>query len=43
MLGWHAVDFDINQACLIGKADSDQQYPVRLPAGPIREQYRQAD
>lgn len=43
LLCWNAVDFDINQAYLIGKADSDQQYPVRLPAGPIREQHRQAD
>ena len=43
LLVWNAVDFDINQAYLIGKADSDQQYPVRLPARPIREQYKQAD
>ena len=43
LLGWNAVDFDINQAYLIGKADPDQQYPVRLPAGPIREQHKQAD
>ena len=37
------VDFDINQAYLIGKADPDQQYPVRLSAGPIRDKYKQAD
>ena len=40
LLGWTPTDFDIAQAYLLGKAELDQRYPMRYPAGPIREFYR---
>jgi len=43
LLGWTPVDFDVKQAYLLGKADLDQRYPIRYPAGPIRELYRGKD
>ena len=36
----HASDFDIVQAYLLGKAEQDQQYPVRYPEGEIRDMHR---
>ena len=40
LLDWTPADFDIVQAYLLGKAEPDQQYPVRYPNGEIREMFR---
>ena len=40
LFGFTRVTLDILQAYLIGKAEKDQQYPMRYPAGRIREQHR---
>ena len=43
LFGWTRVCMDIMQAYLIGRAEPNQQYPVRYPAGKYREQYRDPD
>ena len=40
LLGWTRFAFDLVQAYLMGKAEEDQQYPVRYPEGRIRNKYR---
>ena len=40
MYGWKEFTYDVKQAYLLGKAEKDQQYPVRYPEGPIRDAHR---
>jgi hypothetical protein len=40
LFGFVRCTLDIMQAYLIGKAEEDQQYPVRYPEGRIREEHR---
>jgi hypothetical protein len=40
LFGFKRVTLDVLQAYLIGKAEEGQQYPMRYPAGRIREEHR---